>query len=119
MAEFTAAVTSMPGVLSPDSEASILLKLTAVFVLVVLAVDDKSELIEEVELIASTCFREDASLWIETSYPGALEFAANKQAIYERDESPRMKRRWSLLDSTSEVTLDTALNYWTSFRTAC
>jgi hypothetical protein len=53
MAAATAEVTSMPGVLVPDSAARMLLRLTAVFVVVV---DDKSELIEEVELMASTCF---------------------------------------------------------------
>jgi len=52
MAAATADVTSMPGVLVPDSAASMLLRLT---VEVVVAVDDKSELIEEVELMASTC----------------------------------------------------------------
>jgi hypothetical protein len=61
MAAATAAVTSIPGVLTPDSEASMLLRLTALLVLV--AVDDNSELIEEVELIASTFFREGAGRW--------------------------------------------------------
>ena len=47
----TAAVTSMPGVVAPATAARILLILMAG---VVAVVDDKSELIEEVVLIAST-----------------------------------------------------------------
>jgi hypothetical protein len=45
-----AAATSMPGVVAPATAARISLMLIAEFVVV----DDKSELIEEVELIAST-----------------------------------------------------------------
>jgi hypothetical protein len=46
----TAAVTSMPGVVAPATEARILLISMAEFVVV----EDRSELIEDVELIAST-----------------------------------------------------------------
>jgi hypothetical protein len=93
MADATAEVTSMPDVDEPVSAASILLRSTDAFVDVDVAVDDKSELTEEVVLIASTCSYKDAIAYTPASESGAF---AREPAINSRMKRVKMVRRWRL-----------------------